>query len=305
MNNSNKVSPKMQQLCFKILDYIDSNPNTSTADPFIKFSEMPSPVVSLAIDLLFKHDLIQMDSNFTLSANQNYPFPTWPNKIKEIEFPRTSRIYDSFKSKSLTSPYKMGTLYGDIQYRELTAQDYLKSQEFYDYESLTLIDKIGENFFSRQFSALLADDTGEKETIVCIAENIKKNILGFVAITNFANYQDIGGTINIPKENIFTITFVATRKGAENHGIASNLLKIALTRLSARHQIEQLSYDPICDQSESVMKKVFNKNNFKLHKWKPEAQDYIKYGCYLRGYIITPTEPRKIFYQETETEQAQ
>ena len=210
----------------------------------------------------------------------------WIPKIKEITLSQTHSIYDLFKHESHKLSYLQQGL-NNITYKELTIKDYLKAKEFYDYESLTLLEKIGENFFARQFGALQNDGTGEKETIVYIAENDHKNLLGFVAITNYTSELDIGGTLKVPNKNIFNVTFIATRKSAQNKGIAKNLMKNALLTLSARHKIDILCYDPICEESTRVMKRTFPENAFNIHKLSPLAKDYIKYGYYLRGYIIT------------------
>lgn len=289
MRNEQRISPKFQLLCFDILDFIEENETATCQDLFDAFKEVPEPLIQLACRLLMKHNLTIIDDNdlYKTRVSPLIRRTEWIPKIKEITLSQTHMIYDLFKQLSQTIPYKQESL-NNITYKELTIKDYIKAKEFYDYESLTLIERVGENFFARQFGALQNDDTGEKETIIYIAENNHKNLLGFVAITNYTSELNMGGTINVPNENIFNVTFIATRKSAQNKGIAKNLMKHALSTLSARHKIDILCYDPICDESTHVMKRTFPANAFNIHKWSPLAKDYIKYGYYLRGYIITP-----------------
>lgn len=288
MRNEQRISPKLQLLCFDILCYLEENETASCQDLFDAFKEIPEPLIHLACRLLMKHNLTIIDDNdlYKTCVSPLIKQTEWIPKIKEITLSQTHMIYDIFKHLSQKIPYKQENL-NNITYKELTIKDYLKAKEFYDYESLTLLEKIGENFFARQFGALQNDGTGEKETIVYIAENDHKNLLGFVAITNYTSELDIGGTLKVPNKNIFNVTFIATRKSAQNKGIAKNLMKNALLTLSARHKIDILCYDPICEESTHVMKRTFPENAFNIHKLSPLAKDYIKYGYYLRGYIIT------------------
>ena len=302
MNDGQRISQKFQLLCFDILCFIKENETASRQDLYYAFKEVPKPLVFLACNLLLHNQLTIIDDNdsskFIIS-----PFISskeWIAKLKEFKISQTHTIYDLFKQKSQAMPYAQGDL-NNISYRELTIKDYIKAKEFYDYESLTLIEKIGENFFARQFGALQNDGTGEKETIIYIAENDAKNILGFVAITNYTSELDMGGTLKIPNENIFNVTFIATRKTAQNKGVAKNLMNHALATLSKRHKIDLLCYDPICEESAHVMKKTFPIENFNIHKWNPEAQDFIKYGNYLRGYIISPKNQNTFSFSNEES----
>lgn len=302
MRNEQRISPKFQLLCFDILNFIKENETATCQDLFDAFKEVPEPLIHLACRLLMKHNLTLIDDN-DLHKTRVSPLikeTEWIPKIKEITLSQTHMIYDLFKHLSQKLPYKQESL-NNITYRELTIKDYLKAKEFYDYESLTLLDKIGENFFTRQFGALQNDGTGEKETIVYIAENSHKNLLGFVAITNYTSELDMGGTIKVPNENIFNVTFIATRKSAQNKGIAKNLMKHAISTLASRHKIDILCYDPICEESAHVMKKTFPDGKFRIHKWRPESEDFIKYGHYLRGYIITPKDKNSFSFTNEES----
>lgn len=289
MRSEQRISPKFQLLCFDILCYLEENETATCQDLLDTFKEIPKSLIYLAYRLLMKNDLIIIDDNDIdkIRVSPLIRQTEWIPKIKEITLSQTHSIYDLFKHESHKLSYLQQGL-NNITYKELTIKDYLKAKEFYDYESLTLQEKIGENFFARQFGALQNDDTGEKETIVYIAENDAKNMLGFVAITNYTSELDMGGTLKIPNENIFNVTFIATRKSAQNKGIAKNLMKNAISTLSSRHKIDLLCYDPICEESTHVMRKTFPEDEFNIHKWNSLAEDFIKYGHYLRGYIITP-----------------
>ena len=186
MRNEQRISPKFQLLCFDILCYLEENKTASCQDLYDAIKDTPKSLVNLACDLLMKNNLIVVDDDdiYKVRISPLVSSKDWITKLKEMTFSQTHSIYDQFKHRSLKLPYEQGTL-NNITYRELTIKDYIKAKEFYDYESLTLIDKIGENFFARQFGALQNDGTGEKETIVYIAENDQKNLLGFVAITTF------------------------------------------------------------------------------------------------------------------------
>ena len=67
----NKASIKLKKLCLNILDLIEDNGNLEQNLIYKKFAHLPSPIVSLAINLIFKENLVVSNSDSTLSLNEN------------------------------------------------------------------------------------------------------------------------------------------------------------------------------------------------------------------------------------------
>lgn len=287
MKKNNKISLKLQTLCFDIMDVVNQYPGISISSILSSFPNTQKVMVSTALNLLYDSELIT-PSVFGngYETNPLIPDSEWMNKIKNLEFKVGSEIYSEYKRLSAIQPYQLPTNMS-VQIRELKMKEYIQSKEFLDYESMTLIEKNGEFFLSRQFGSLFANETGEKRLNVYIAEAENNSILGIVAIGNFTSDHDLDHKLPCENSEIYNINFIATRKGTENKGIATNLLKYAIKEVTKENSIKVLCYNPICDQSASVMKKVFPKNKYNLHKWEDNEYDLDKYGSSLQGYIIT------------------
>lgn len=281
------ISPKMQLLCLQVFEYIESHPDTDKESVCQEFRWCPKPIIHLAIKFLYRERLVYLDDSFALTASPIDP-KRIPALLKSITMYPGGAVCEHFKKESLRTPYVCNN--DAIIYQELSLREYLRFKEFYDYQTHTLKPDTGYGYFARQFGAMLADDTGTKSTHIFVASTPGGSILGYVAISNLANYDGKATKTPIRNEQIYNINFIATRTEFENLGIATNLLSYAINHVQNSEDMRMLFYDPICEQSRKVMEKVFSNKNYEIINLdKLPPKDMFKYG-YFVGYVIIPKE---------------
>lgn len=286
MDNTHLVSKKMQSLCLDIFNLV-ANSNSLTADKiYQEYNFLPKPLVHLAINILCEKKIIHLDPlSLTYITNKHYP----PNTFPPLTCHPYGAPYQLFKQESFKSPYHL-PISKTITFKELTLADYLAFHERYNYESISMDGVIGDEFFLRQFATVLHDKTGEKRTHTYIAQTLDDSILGLITITNHTNRDCKFHRLPLLNNQIFDVTFIETRTTFQNQGIATNLLSFAIKDIMQKEDLKLLTYNPICDESLSVMKKVFSINKFEIidHNKLP-LKEFAKYGL-LSGYIIKPIE---------------
>ena len=302
MSNIFSISPKMQMLCLEIMEYIEDNSDNllENDDIISAFNTYPEPIVKLGLNLLLENMLIyKVSPLWTYSTNPLYTYPQWIKKIQNFRLSPTDRLASEFQRHSIRAPYKKPTDM-NISYQEITTKDYLKFKEFYNYQILTIKPDNGYMFFDRQFGALVNDQTGEKRTHIYLATTTDNSVLGFISIANFT--KDASPFTNLPYKasQIYNVNFISTRKEFENNGIATGLLTHAVQDVMKKEDLKLICYNPICEQSKTVMNKVFGNLNCKIvNKEDMPIEKAFKYGC-LEGYIIQPQQQNSTSSEHSE-----
>lgn len=303
MEQNISLSPKMQELCLKILNILEEQDIKNINDLYVLLNErIPIPLLSFATDTIFNLNLAEYSVD-TLTISE-------PNKEKQLHALQNGShhfahaIFDMFERRTLKWPYQLPKN-KNITIRELKPAEYFNAMEFYNYEMLSLFmsNHMENHYFNthyllRLFAYYLINENSNKISHVYIAE-ADGHILSFISVSNYA-----GDTVllehHLPCENheIFNVNFVLTRPEFRRQGLATKLLTKATNDIFNEDNAYALHYFPICEESTLVMKKALN-DKFFIHKIDScNLEEVRMYGA-LRDYIITK-QPNKDNYFENE-----
>lgn len=287
-----KISPKMQDLCLKILDVLDNNEIHDINELSEKLNNPCAlPLLSLATDYLYQFNLIfyNLDTIKPNTANLERKKEILENASLCV----VHGIFDLFEKRTLKFPYNMPQN-GHITIRELTAEEYFSAMEIYNYEMLSLFmsNHMENHYFNthyllKQFAYILDKENSKKRLHFYIAES-NGHILSFI---NASNYGDDTVLLEhkLPCENhkIYNVNFLLTRPEFRRQGLATKLLTKAVDDIFYKDGAYALHYFPICIESEHVMKKAINPQNFLIHKINSWSYEEVKKYGTLRDFIIT------------------
>lgn len=283
------LSPQMQNYCYYILQTIKARQlGYSKAGYGDSFKRLPKPVLIYAYRILIASGLISLDPQYN-SYRINSPDPNlWKSTLRGFQITPTMlhakhRIYEktdySVKTDKTYTP------------RELKFYDYYDFNELWDYEFQTLMASVTDNEFlkyeyaNRQFLPLNSDPTGKKRNHIYVSCDSDKSVGAVVCISNYNEFNELSHHLPCENANIYNVNFIATRKGLQHNGLASDLLKYAINDIMAHEDVYCFCYYPICNESKALMEKTFSKDEYKIID--RTTQDDNKYGM-LYQYIIMP-----------------